>query len=246
MKKYFVFIAAAAVLLLGAAESRGRGAVCFTFDDYDGERWLKADTLFKKYNARVTFFIAGKLTPEKIEVMKKLQAAQHSIGLHSVHHRNADPLPDKWNMNTYFEKEVKPQLDLCRANGIKVRGFAYPNNRRSETTDLELFKYFDYLRAGLGGSKKHIFYESKDIKSKMVLGGGGIGSYYKSDINELKALLKQASDTGTMIVFFSHRIYPNAKGVHMPVEMLEELLKYASELNMRVVGINEIETLKLR
>lgn len=246
MKNCFLLLTLAAALFLGAAEKKGRGAVCFTFDDYGGERWLKADALFKKYDARVTFFVVGKLTPEKIAVMKKLQAANHSIGLHSIRHRNAWPLPEGWDVKSYFEKEVKPQLDLCKANGIKVRGFAYPNNRRNETVDKEFFKHFDYLRAGLGRPKKTIFYGAKDIKEKMVLGGGGIGVYYKSDVNKLKALLKQASDTNTMIVFFSHNIYPKAKGVHMPTEMLEELLKYASALKMRVVGINEIETLKLR
>jgi hypothetical protein len=62
----------------------------------------------------------------------------------------------------------------------------------------------------------------------------------------LKKYLKQTAEANAMIVFFSHNIYPGAKGVNMPTEMLEELLKTASELNMRVIGIDEIKTLKLR
>ena len=89
--------------------------------------------------------------------MKKLQSAGHSIGLHSLHHRNAVPLPAKWSRKEYFEKEVKPQLEICRKAGINVKGFAYPNNRRSAETDEELFKHFDYLRAGLGKEKKTLF-----------------------------------------------------------------------------------------
>ena len=246
MKKSLFFCVLLGALFLAGAEKKSNGALCLTFDDYAGTNWLKADALFKKYNAHVTFFIVGKITQDKIETMKKLQSAGHSIGLHSVHHRNASPLPGKWDMKKYFEQEIKPQLDLCRKNGIEVCGFAYPNNRRNEVTDQELFKHFDYLRAGLGKARKNIFYGAKDLKDKMVLGGGGIGAYYKSDVKVLKNLLKKAADTNTMIVFFSHNIYPKAKHVHMPTEMLEELLKYAAELNMRVIGINEIKTLLLR
>ena len=246
MKKLFLCAALMVVCLLSGAEKKGKGAVCFTFDDYAGANWLKADALFKKYNAHVTFFIVGAITPEKVGVMKKLQESGHSIGLHSIHHRNAVPLPGKWDMKKYFEQEVKPQLEICRKHKIDVRGFAYPNNRRSEATDRELFKHFDYLRAGLGKEKKTLFYGKKETASKMVLGGGGIGAYYKSDVNALKKILKEAADSNKMVVFFSHNIYPGAKNVHMPSEMLEELLKYAAAIGMRVVGINEIKTLDLR
>ena len=43
-------MAASACALTGCV-SPPRGAVCFTFDDYYGENWLKADPLFKKYGA---------------------------------------------------------------------------------------------------------------------------------------------------------------------------------------------------
>lgn len=228
------------------AESRGGGAVCFTFDDYAGANWLKADALFKKYNAHVTFFIVGPITPEKLQVMKQLQSAGHSIGLHSISHRNAVPLPEEWDMKKYFEKEVAPQLEVCRQNNLSVNGFAYPNNRRNEGTDAELFKHFSYLRAGQGKARKPIFYGQKDIKKNMILGGGGIGTYYKSDVNALKKLLKKAAVNNKMIVFFSHDISPGAKHVHMPSEWLEELLKYASELKMKIIGIDEIPRLELK
>ena len=71
MKKTLCLCTLLSALFLVGAEKEGRGALCLTFDDYAGANWLKADSLFKKYNARVTFFIVGKITPEKIETMKK-------------------------------------------------------------------------------------------------------------------------------------------------------------------------------
>lgn len=240
MKKLFITLLLLAVTMLSGAGKRG--IVCFTFDDYAGANWLKADSIFKKYNAHATFFIVGRITPEKIAVMKKLQAAGHSIGLHTISHRNSFPLPEKWNETIYFEKEIKPQLDVCRKNGIYVKGLAYPNNRRNAKTDQELFKHFDYLRAGVGKPPK-IFYSMSEVKKKMVLGGKGIGKHYKSDVNELKKLLSQAAQNNNMIIFYSHDIKPKAGTIHMPSEMLESLLAHAHKLNMHIAGINDLETI---
>ena len=248
MKKYLLilsnfFVALGAVF--AADNSQRRGVLCLTFDDYGGENWIKADALFKKYDAHATFLFFKQITGEKARVMKKLQAAGHSVGLHTLDHRNADPLPPQWDMETYIENQVMPQLEACRKYGIKVRCFAYPNNRRSKKSDEVLFKYFDYLRAGWGRSKKPVLMPRSEIGPKMLLRGGGIGDYYKSDIRQLKKWLAQAHKRDALIVFVSHNIYPDAKHVHMPTQLLEELLKYArEELNMNIIGAEELLTVK--
>ena len=228
--------------ILSAGEKRG--AVAFTFDDYHGPRWLKADAVFKKYNAHATFFIVGGLSKEKLSTMKKLQAAGHSIGLHSLRHLDVyTPKTGKVHRE-YFEKEVKAQYDLCKKEKIDIISFAYPNNRRNEESDQLLFKHFDYLRAGLGKPGKMIFYPLAKLEEKMVLGGQGIGKYYKTDPKQIKLLMEQAAKSNSLIVFFSHDIRPNAPGISMPSELLEELLAYAAKLNMNVVGFNEIPALR--
>lgn len=237
-KKLTVFLAAACCALCSC---RHRGAVCFTFDDFGGDNWVKADEIFKKYDAHATFLVSGKLTDKHIEVMKKLQDAGHTVGLHTVGHANATSDPQTFTPETYFAEEIKPQLDICQANGINPVAFAYPNNRRNDEFDKYLYQYFDFLRAGVNLDKKPIFVPVKELKRKMLLQGTGIGQYYKSDINELKKLLDHASKTNTMIAFFSHDIYPAAPHVHMPQEWLEELLKYAKEKKIRVIGANEIK-----
>ncbi len=247
MKKFIsvllaVFAAGTAGIAADAAPRRG--AVCFTFDDYSGPNWVKADAIFKKYDAHATFLVVREITAPKAEVMKTLQAAGHTVGLHTMKHRNANPLPQGWNIEQYIADQVLPQLEACKKYGIKVRSFAYPNNRRTEQTDQALFKYFDYLRAGWGKSKKPIYTPIAEIPEKAVMGGGGIGAYYKSDVNKLKALLNEAHKRDALIVFFSHNIAPKAKSIHMPSELLEALLKHARELNMNIVGFEELPALK--
>ena len=217
-----------------------RGAVCFTFDDYHGENWLKALPLLKKYDAHVTFFIVGEITPEKLSVMKQLRAAGHSVGLHSLLHGDANG-PD--GVEAYFEKQVKPQLDICNANNFPIRCFAYPNNRHDDVTDLFFFQYFDYPRAGAGKTKPVPVYPIDSLPEKLVLGGSGIGTYYNSEVSLLKEKLAHAAETDTLLVFFSHDIAPGAEHIHMPLEWLEELLQYARSINLRIVGAEDLATI---
>jgi len=220
-----------------------RGAVCFTFDDYHGEKWLAALPLFEKYQAHATFFIVREITAEKAEVMKKLQAAGHTVGLHTLHHRDAVPFVRENGPERYLAEEVKPQLDACAQYGITVRSFAYPNNRRDEETDRMLFPYFDHLRAGNGPARQPLFYPLETLPEKSYLGGTGIGTYYNSDPEALKKLLDRAAETGSLIVFFSHSIHPGAEHIHMPTEWLEQLLAHARKLNLHIIGFDEINPL---
>ena len=242
MKKFLLPLWA--LLCGGCINTVQNGAVCFTFDDFGGEGWLKSDAIFKKYNAHATFFIVGNIDSERIEVMKKLQAAGHTVGLHTVGHANAYPL-EGMTIEEYFNQQVKPQLDVCRANGIEVKAFAYPNNRRSEASDAFLYRYFDYLRAGYGTPDKSVVYiPVGETGPKMVLRGGGIGDYYKSNLENLTAILDKAAADNMFIVFFSHRIMPGASGIDMPTELLDALLKHASKRKMKIIGAEEIPALK--
>ena len=228
---------------ISALSAEPRGAVCFTFDDYHGENWLKACSIFRKYNARVTFLIAGEITPEKADVMGKLHAEGHSIGLHTLQHMDALPFIHEHGGEKFFAEQILPQLDSCGKCGLVIRNFSYPNNRRDETSDKLLFEHFDYLRAGNGPEKKTIYYPVKSIRPKMVLGGTGIGKYYKSDLSELKEKLNHARETDSLVVFFSHDIRPDADHVAMPSEWLEELLAHAKERNLRIIGFDDLKDL---
>lgn len=243
MKTFFsFFLLFFCILFLSGGEKRG--AVAFTFDDYHGPRWLKADAVFKKYNAHATFFIVGGLTKEKIGTMKKLQKKGHSIGLHSLRHKDVYTPKTDTLYRDYFEKEIKQQYDLCKKEKITITSFAYPNNRRNAASDQLLFPHFDYLRAGLGKEKKMIFYPLNKLEKKMALGGKGLGRYYKTNADEIKKLMTQASESNSLIVFFSHDIRQNASSISLEIKLLEEFLAHAAKLNMYIIGFNEIPSLR--
>ena len=225
--------------------SPARGAVCFTFDDYHGENWLKADPLFKKYGAHATFFVVEKITPEKAEVMKKLQAAGHSIGLHSLRHKRAVPFIHESSEAEYIAQEIKPQIKACRKYGIEVHSFAYPFSQRDQASDRMLFRFFDHLRSGRSSGQKTMYYPLKNMPQKCCFDGTGIGRKYKSELSVMKAELTRASETDSVLVYYSHNIGPADKiGSHdMRTDWLEELLAHAKKLNMRIIGFDELKGL---
>ena len=245
MKKGLLMMAACACGLTGCVTEQ-RGAVCFTFDDFHGESWLKAVPLFKKYDAHATFFIVGEITPEKAEVMKKLRDAGHTVGLHTLHHRDAIPFIHEQGEVAYIEAEIRPQLDACRKYGLSIRSFAYPNNRRDDDSDRMLCPYFDHFRAGRGPAKKTLYYPLKTLPEKCYLGGTGIGTYYDSDLAVLKEELTHAAETGSVVVYFSHNIGPADQigRIDTRIDWLEELLAHAKKLNLHIVGFDELNALK--
>ena len=222
------------------------GCVCFTFDDFHGEAWLQASPLFLEHSGHATFFVVGEITPEKATVMKQLQEAGHTIGLHTLHHRDAIPFIHESGTELYLEEEIRPQLEACTAAGFHIRSFAYPNNRRDDASDQMLFPLFDHLRAGRGPAKKTLYYPLESLTEKSWLGGTGIGSYYDSDPSVIKAEMTHAAETDSLLVYFSHDIAPLEKvsRIGTPVEWLAEFLTYAETLQMRVAGFDELNGLK--
>jgi len=222
------------------------GIVCFTFDDGRYAEWLAQVELFKRYNAKATFFYNKKITREAAESMRILRQNGHSIGLHTVHHKDCI----NTDMQYYFNQEIKPQLDAAEKYGIRnIRYFAYPNNRHTPESDRFLAKYFSRFRVGVKVAKPKgywiadeddVYISLSEISKTKALGGCGIGPYYNSTRENLEAALTKAAMENKLIVFFSHGIYPNATGVHMSPELLEFLLKKASELQMQIVGFDQL------
>ena len=175
-----------------------------------------------------------------------LQKNGHSIGLHARHHRDCVDIEPQ----TYFNTELKPQLDAAEKYGVKgIRYFAYPNNRHSPESDQILSKYFTRFRVGAKIGKQRGFWIAdqekayiplEEIPRTRALGGCGIGEYYLSTRENLDAALEKAARENRLIVFFSHGISPGATGVHMPLELLEHLLKKANELGMEIIGFDQL------
>lgn len=234
------------------------GVLILGFDDRHFNDWEQAIPLFEKYGAHATFFICGEFTSDAIRVAKKLRAAGHSIGLHGQHHANVPETIAKKGWKGYCAAELDTVVHQCDVASIPVRNFAYPNHRRDETTDLSLLTRFDRLRGGIKGVRPYdpkgehraelkplatddrIFFPVAELPGRRFLGSILLGESYNTDIEDVVACIKRAGKCKEALVFASHGIHPNAKGIHMKTEWLERILGAAQEAGVAVLGYDEI------
>ncbi len=218
-----------------------QGAVLLTFDDRNFNGWLNAIPLFAKYGAHASFFFSGEIDAEAPEVMRTLRAAGHTVGLHTVHHKDAPEFFEEHGGEAYFEQEILPQLRVCQKAGIEVTSLAYPNNKHTPETDRILGQYFKHFRAGRGSaSEEEIFPLAEKLSECSVMHGNGVGEYYHTEEASLLALLECMAREGRAATFFSHDIYPGADFINMPTELLETILAACERLGLRVIGFDEV------
>ena len=224
-----------------------RGKLCLTFDDGVYKQWIPVLPLFAKYGAHATFFFSGMVDPAILDAMKTIAAAGHSIGLHTVSHADAIPFIPERGVEAYLAEQILPQLEPCRAAGIRIESFAYPNNRHSEETDESLSPYFRHFRAGLPSRPAKGYWIAGQDDAYLdpenpprSLGGSGIGEFYATTVENLDAALERAAAENKLIVFFSHGISENAQHVHMKTAWLERMLKKANDLGMEIIGFDEL------
>ena len=224
-----------------------KGAVCFTFDDANFQQWIDALPLWEKYNAHASFFVSGEITSEAMAAMKKLRVAGHTVGLHTLSHKDAPAYFAEHGGEAYIENEIMPQLEVCLQNDFPIKHLAYPNNAHDEETDKLLSGYFHHFRAGAGGRMKDGFciydpycvYCDRD-DPPAVLRGTGIGEYYATRIEDIDKALEGAAAEKKLVVFFSHGISADASGVSMKTAWLEHCLEKASALGLDIISFDEL------
>ena len=243
VKRITVVLFLVAAVALSAASC---GTLCLTFDDRFFDSWLDSDKFFKQYDARVTFFISGKIDGQAVAAMKKLQDAGHSIGLHALNHAKFPSFAQKYGVAAYTEKQIIPQLEVCRKNNIRIRAFAYPYSQRTPESDRELFKTFDFLRTNCTDVKKHDIplekadgcFVKKVLKKQLFYGFPASGNF---NLQEVKNAMKRASEEDAVIVFYAHNIKRGpSKSHHVSYKQLKEILEYAKSLGMALCGMNEL------
>ncbi len=239
------------------------GVLCLTFDDSCFGDWEKALPLFAKYEAHATFFTMGAITPERLASMRRLRAAGHSVGLHTLKHTNA-PVPFAGRRaRDWFAAEVQPQLDALAAADFPVTAFAYPNNANDAESDLTLDRLGGFTKFRTGAMDCNYrgdgpatdfasldmgFVPVNDRRKVRSLWAFGLGptrapkSLYKTTRENVFRALGRAAERNEIVTFFSHSLKPgNTDWIGLETEFLVEILSEAKRLGLRVVGFEELD-----
>lgn len=108
-----------------------------TFDDGPDKKYtVELLDLLKKYNIKVTFFVVAKFAKENCEIIKRMEEEGHTIGLHSLEHKNA-----LLNGPLYTSNDFKESLNIMRKLNINIKFFRPPWGHLNLSTIINLKKY---------------------------------------------------------------------------------------------------------
>ncbi|WP_339734308.1 polysaccharide deacetylase family protein [uncultured Gimesia sp.] len=227
--------------------------VVFTFDDRNMDQWVKQIPLFRKHNAKVTFFVDHfhTLKPQQIARLKKLQDAGHTIGCHGVKHRKAVDYVREHGIERYMEDEINPAVQRMTIAGLKPTAFAYPSSSRTPEIDQRLLKTFRHLRGGTGlpptqrmRDLKPIFVPVDQIKATGCLIGTGIdyaGTQKRPHyLTEIKDAMDHAKQQSEIVIFYAHNISDKGPGHHLPPKALEEILAHAQQIDLPTLTYDDL------
>lgn len=122
------------------------GGIALSFDDRAVPAWLAGRELFKRYNARLTFFVSG-WTPSLRDGLRALASDGHDIEAHSVNHLRGPVMVEERGLAAYISDEVVPSIDVLRQDGYDVQAFAYPFGARTAETDRAILRHVPLVRS---------------------------------------------------------------------------------------------------
>ncbi len=235
------------------------GVIALSFDDKNLAAWEAAFPLFAKYGATATFCVSGVIGTNEVSFARKALLAGHELALHGRQHANADDALAKKGADRYWASEMEPQISACKAAGISVRSFAYPNCRHTQATD-ELFFCHGFTRVrgsipGVTGPNPHdpkglkldqwkpvadfdpLFTPATAFLNERNISNVIMGESYHTDIEDVVRAMNRAGERAELLSIVSHGIAPDAKKINMKTEWLERMLSTADGAGVIVRGL---------
>ena len=108
-----------------------------TFDDGPDKKYTgELLDLLKKYNIKATFFVVAKFAEENYELINRIEEEGHTIGLHSLEHKNA-----LLNGPLYTNKEFEESLKIMDKINVNIKSFRPPWGHLNLLTIRNLKKF---------------------------------------------------------------------------------------------------------
>ncbi|CAG5008812.1 hypothetical protein DYBT9275_04362 [Dyadobacter sp. CECT 9275] len=244
-----------------SSEHPGDAGIAISFDDHFLDEWYALRPLFKKYNARVTFFITCKdtLTAGEIAMLRAFQNDGHEIGFHGTVHAKSTELIQAGGPAGYAETELFPGLKNMSLAGFHPTSYAHPGGNHNDQVDSVLFANGFRILRDVAASRRSLrgipiytmaprimnwiyykFDKKRSVDALVIDSDSGLTE------DEIKDAIQKAKSTGTALMLFGHEpLYaPPVNGEYgFDVTFLEVILKEANRQNLRFYQMSELVSL---
>lgn len=228
------------------------GILCLTFDDARYDQWLPMLPEFRRFGARCTFFFDKEIDAPAAAAMGELAAAGHAVGLHTVHHRDADTGFAELGAEEYMARELTPQIEACRRAGISAPFLAYPNNRSTPEIDRWMLESagFERIRVGIGkalpkgfafAAHDEFFVDVERAAGCRAIPTGCFGAeYYATAQANLDEAIARLANRNQLLCLTTHGISDHPGPVDVHVDMLRAAMRFAARLGVRMCSFADL------
>jgi cellulose synthase/poly-beta-1,6-N-acetylglucosamine synthase-like glycosyltransferase/peptidoglycan/xylan/chitin deacetylase (PgdA/CDA1 family) len=106
--------------------------VALTFDDGPDPKWTPMVlALLKKYNVHATFFLVGSRVTERPDLVKRMVAEGHEVGIHSFTHPEMSEM-GKWERKLQYSQT---QMAIVGAAGVTTSLLRFPYSSQPDAID---------------------------------------------------------------------------------------------------------------
>jgi hypothetical protein len=222
------------------------GALVLTLDDQSHlATWWKQRPMFIENELKFTMFIdrAYHLNETEWGWLETFQEDGHEIAIHSKNHANVTEFLDAGRtMDEYIVEQIDPELKLFREHGFNPTAFSYPDGHRTPESDEALLEIFDIVRGTNRWHGSRMLDDTPALFDERVVKGHSTDRKY-NPINEIKELMKDASENGRAVITYGHRLTALENPYHTtePSDLIQ-LAEYAKELGMPLLTISDLST----
>jgi peptidoglycan-N-acetylglucosamine deacetylase len=223
--------------------------VCISFDDRTIHEWSEMSHLFKRYDAKVTFFITqfDSLDKDEIELLTSLRNQGHEIGSHGALHVISEHYIKANGYKQYLADEVDSNTLAMTNAGFAPTSFAYPYGAKYWFTDYLLLKRFSAIRGVAANPKDGRLDQFDDIFVSAAADEFDAVSFdYGSDlaVKDLRRAMARATQNNEILMLYAHCPGSDESDPYtFDVSLLELILKEAYENKLRFYTVSEIAAL---
>lgn len=206
-----------------------RAAVSLSFDDARLSQVDVGLSLFDKLGVKATFYVLPRSVEKRLDGWKRIAAAGHEIGNHSVQH----PCTANYRFSNALEDYTLERMDaeLVEANsqiraqlGVTPVSFAYPCGQKFVGRGAETRSYIPVVAKRFATGRGYLD-EAANVPAvcdlAQLMGTGFDGMTFA----QMKTHLDKAAQDGRWIVFAGHEIGQSAHQT-TDVAALTELVAY--------------------
>lgn len=214
-----------------------KAALSLSFDDARLSNVDVGTDLFKKYDAKVTFYVVPSGVRQRHEKWKQAVKDGHEIGNHTLVHPCSGNFPwarekalENYNLAAMREELLTANREIEELLGLTPVSFAYSCGQTYVGRGVETRSYVPLVAELFASGRGWLDEAGNDPNYADMAQLQGIEMDGKDFETEIKPILEEALHSGNWVVLAGHEIGEGGRQTTL-TSMLEELIAYVQKPN---------------